>query len=220
MKVEVFVVFHKNLYPENYAQLTPEEFKCLTFVAVNPTIPKSFPTNYKVINEWELPIYDETLQKTKWNENSVLIHLYQNNLVTSEFVGFAQYDMHFNKHSISAIMNMTPREGAGLMLVDPKFAFLQSVASHELKTVQAIPKLPNHREAVVPLLNTYIIHCDVYIELMKYILEVKRTIKFPPNANPGGIFERVNGYALSQFVGKWYQLNMVNKNTVQKPQNY
>jgi hypothetical protein len=222
MKLEIFVVFHKNLYPENYADLTTEEFACLTFVAVNPKIAKNYPKYYKVINEWEFPIYDPKLQETNYKENSAILHIFQNSMITTDFVGFAQYDMRFNANSIATILReITPTDGYGLLLAQPKFAFVDTVATYDVTTIKRILTFPNHKDGVIPLLNTYVIHADMYRKMVEFMIATKDSPKFlEKGSNPAGVFERVTGYALSQLIRSWHQLNMTDLNHIQKKENY
>ena len=77
MSLEIFVIFHKKIYDDNYKDLTEVEKSYLTFVAVNETIPKEYSDKYKIIKEWEFRIYHPELQnKMRFNENSVLRHIY------------------------------------------------------------------------------------------------------------------------------------------------
>ena len=80
--MQIYIVFHKEIFDECYETIPADLLqKYFTFVAVNPSIPKIFDaTKYKVINEWELPVYDPTFQERGYNENSVIHHVYANNL--------------------------------------------------------------------------------------------------------------------------------------------
>jgi hypothetical protein len=97
--IHIFVVFHKYIFDECYKHI-PQEilYKYFTFIAVNPKIEKCYTKNkYKIINEWDLPIYDSTFQERGYNENSAIYHIYINNLHKKyNYIGFFQYDMEFN----------------------------------------------------------------------------------------------------------------------------
>lgn len=106
MPLKIFVVFHERLDPRCYQDLEPEEFEALTFLAVNPDIPKRhdpavFPN---VIKEWELPVYDPTLQNLGYCENSALWHAKWNGLYAEgDHVAFLQWDMVLEKGSVKAV---------------------------------------------------------------------------------------------------------------------
>ena len=101
--IQIFIVFHKNIFDECYKNI-PDYIlnKYFTFLAVNKNIPKNYTKNkYKIMNEWELPIYDNTFQERGYNENSAIYHIYINNLHKDyKYIGFFQYDMLFNDNII------------------------------------------------------------------------------------------------------------------------
>jgi isocitrate dehydrogenase len=41
----------------------------------------------------------------KFNENSVLRHIFENGLAKTKYIGFAQYDMYFQPNSIKSILD-------------------------------------------------------------------------------------------------------------------
>ena len=63
--IQIFIVFHKNIFDDCYKNI-PEDIllKYFTFYAVNENIEKYYTQNkYKIINEWELPIYNNSFQE-------------------------------------------------------------------------------------------------------------------------------------------------------------
>ena len=103
--LKVFVVFHETLHPGCYEALDADEFDMLTFVAVNPSVPKTYDeTRFtRVIKEWELPTYDPTLQERGYCENSVLGHAHLNGLYApGDRVLFLQWDMALERGAIRA----------------------------------------------------------------------------------------------------------------------
>lgn len=104
-KLRVFIVFHETLNPACYAALDPDEFAALTFIAVNPDVPKTYDAGLfgRVIKEWELPQYDGALQKLGYCENSAMWHAHVNNLYgPDDRVLFLQWDMVLDKGCIRA----------------------------------------------------------------------------------------------------------------------
>jgi hypothetical protein len=59
-RIQIFVVFHHTLFDECYQHIPDDVLhKYFTFFAVNDQIVKTYtPNKYKVVNEWELPMYD------------------------------------------------------------------------------------------------------------------------------------------------------------------
>ena len=107
MPLRVFVVFHDRLEENCYAHLSPLEFEMITFVAVRPDLPKRYNrarfTN--VVNEWELPTYDPSLQARGYKEASVLWHLRHNNRYAPEdVVLLLQWDMVLQGHALAGVL--------------------------------------------------------------------------------------------------------------------
>lgn len=206
--LEIFVVFHKQLFDECYSELTPEEFKYLTFVAVNENIPKIYDKSIytNVINEFELPKYNKYYQSNRYNENSVLKHIFDNNLIKTEYVGLVQYDMKFPANSINSIIkSLSPERCISVMPESYHFSFIQSCAHNELPYILSIPqhfsmftgKVVNNQR-LYPLLNSYIVHKDVFQRSLDFFNHMLSIITPKPDiGNIGGVFERVNAYAFS-----------------------
>ena len=90
--IQIFIVFHKKIFDECYENIPHDIlYKYFTFFAVNKNIEKHYTQNkYKIINEWELPIYDKTFQERGYNENSSIYHVYTNNLHKGyKYIGFS-----------------------------------------------------------------------------------------------------------------------------------
>jgi FkbM family methyltransferase len=203
-KLLIYVVFHKALYDQCYNELTEDEFSCLRFIAVNEHIEKTY-TYKNVIKEWELPIYNPYYQSNGYNENSVLKHIYDNNLIESEYIGFVQYDMIFPKNSINQILQLlNPETCVSVYSTSYQGAFVNTAVDSERQIINKIPflydaffktkSIPNKR---YPLLNSYIVHSDVYRNAMPFV-DCMLTILNPMHGNMGGIFERVFAYTFGQ----------------------
>jgi hypothetical protein len=206
--LEIFVVFHKTLFDECYDELTPEEFKYLTFIAVNENIQKYYNNKKytKVIHEYQLEKYDGFYQANRYNENSVLKHIHDNNLAKTDYIGIVQYDMKFPKNSINQIIQqLSPNRCLSVMKSPFVFSFIDSCAIRELPYISSIPQhfcafsgriVDNRRD--YPLLNSFIVHKDVFAKSLAFFLHMINVIR--PNAEIGcigGVFERVNAYAFS-----------------------
>ena len=109
MSLNIYIIYHKNLFEENTAEFTDEERKSLfKWVAVNESIPKEFPSwisKGSMIKEYEMRTYSPLMQMSNFYQNSVFFHLYWNKdeYVHSDYVGFAQYDMSFSADHIRKI---------------------------------------------------------------------------------------------------------------------
>lgn len=101
----VYIVFHRDLFPENTAQFTDEEIKeTFVWAGVNEDIVKVIPPkmlSYPFVYEYKMKVYSPWLQRNHFYQNSFLFHLFKNpELIQSRFVGFGQYDMGFPRKSI------------------------------------------------------------------------------------------------------------------------
>jgi hypothetical protein len=91
MNLQLFVCFHKKIYPDIYKINSSEKEKYITFYGVKE---KDLEIEKNVIYEFELPYYYSILQKNNYNEGSCIYHVYKNNLYNNyDYIGFCQYDM-------------------------------------------------------------------------------------------------------------------------------
>jgi hypothetical protein len=213
--IQLFVVFHKNIFDDCYKKI-PDYilYNYFTFIAVNKNIPKQYTQNkYRVINEWELPVYDNTFQERGYNENSAIYHVYANNLHKDyKYVGFFQYDMTFDENIIDFLQkNANESSYFGLDLYDFNFCFLSTW--HEIPTLEFIIKdysaffgvtpINNNK---YPLCNTYILPTKSYEKIMKWVSQLHSKLYpwciEPPNrghfGHIGGIYERIMAFAIGQ----------------------
>jgi len=233
MSLEIFVVFHKEINNNNYKDLTDEEKRHLTFVAVNETIPKIYDSSkYRVIKEWELAIYYPELQgHLKFNENSVLRHIFENGLAKTKYIGFAQYDMYFQPNSIKSILDAIENTDEELLfsaeVKNYEFCFFYTWDDFTMinnylifeglkKAYEIFRKKKIDKNRVFPLLNTYIIPTRVYKEIMplithlfNYFMEKQLFIKDKNLKNLGGIFERVMAFVLGQESDKYNRFSIL-----------
>jgi hypothetical protein len=95
MNLQIFVCFHKKIFPEIYKISSVENEKYITFYGVKD---KDLEIDKNVIYEYELNHYNPKLQENKYNEGSCIYHIYKNNLYNKyDYIGFCQYDMVFSE---------------------------------------------------------------------------------------------------------------------------
>jgi len=225
MSLEIFVVFHKNIYDENYEELTQTERDCLTFVAVNEILPKEYdPSKYRVIEEWTLPNYHPELQQVlRFNENSVLRHVFENNLAKTEYIGFAQYDMKFPKGSIQEILDKIAP--AASVVKEEHYFFAETmnyertfyytwnnalymknvlIMEHLRSAYEQFRQRKSDRNLNFPILNTYVLPTECYKQIMLLVVFLYKKYfeeQLFDNVNLkdlGGIFERVMAFIIAQ----------------------
>jgi len=211
--IQIFIVFHKNIFDELYKNIPNDIlYKYFTFYAVNEKIEKNYTKNkYKIINEWELPIYDKTFQERGYNENSALYHIYTNNLHKNyKYIGFFQYDMIFT-NIIEIIKNNQIPTIFGVLFLNfdqCKFAMQdESITTNYI--INDYEKMFNKsftKNYNYPLLNSYVIPIETYEKIMKWVIQLYDKL-YPwciesPNKSHfghiGGIYERIMAYALGE----------------------
>ena len=211
---QIFIVFHKFIFDDCYKKIPKEILnKYFTFVAVNEKIPKTYTLNkYNVINEWELPNYDPTFQERGYNENSVIYHIYYNNLHKNyKYIGFFQYDMHFGDNLIDFLQKNITKTPQYFTIGDYDFDYCSFTTWNEPITLNYIIddyenffNKPFNKKIKYPLLNTYIIPVETYEKIMKWVIQLYDKLYpwsvEPPNMSYfgriGGIYERIMAYAI------------------------
>jgi hypothetical protein len=213
---QIFIVFHKNIFDECYQNI-PDDllYKYFTFLAVNKNISKTYTQNkYKVINEWELPIYDNTFQERGYNENSAIYHVYANNLHKDyNYIGFFQYDMKFNDNIVDFLQKNITTKPSYFCFENYDYHFCSYQTWHEPITLnyiiseyEAYFKKPFNKDTKYPLYNSYVIPVEIYEKIMKWVIQLYD--KFypwciePPNCTVFGhigvVYERIMAYAIAQ----------------------
>jgi hypothetical protein len=105
--LNIYIIYHKNVYQENTAGFA--DLHNFTWVAVNESILKindDWIPKERLLKEWTMPVYNPLMQMSNFYQNSVFFHLYWNpELLSSKYVGFAQYDMGFDVSALQGIIN-------------------------------------------------------------------------------------------------------------------
>jgi GR25 family glycosyltransferase involved in LPS biosynthesis len=217
--VQIFIIFHKYIVEDCYKNI-PEDilYKYFTFVAVNKSIPKTYPTNlkkYKIVNEWDLPIHDPTFQERGYLEQSVIYHVYANELhKIYDYVGFFQYDMVFNNNIVNFFNNnISQTETHYFALEVYNFDYCHYKTGCEPSTLDFVIRdyekfygVDFDRTAAFPLWNSFILPTQLYAKIMPWITQLYSKMwpwcVSPPNQTHyrhlGGIYERIMAYAISQ----------------------
>ena len=186
--LKVFVVFHETLLPACYEALDAEEFDMLTFVAVNPAIPKAYDEARfaKVVKEWELPEYDPTLQDRGYCENSVLWHAHANGLYAPEDrVLLLQWDMALETGAIRRAEILTRHVPLTCVRVDwPHFGVYfganertLSLLSDVCNSFQDAFGVPVVFDAMYPLNNAYVVKGEVLSRVVEWAMTLRDTVE-------------------------------------------
>ena len=205
--IQIFIIFHKYIYDECYKNIPETILKeYFTFVAVNEKIQKEYTKDkYKVINEWELPIYNKSLQERDFRENSAIYHIYVNNLHKNyEFIGFFQYDMIFTEDIIN-ILNMNKKMNIEYYPFEV-YDFNNCTIHRGWNDIKLIEYIINDYEEyfkkefskneLYPLMNSYIISIETYDKIMPWIINLHDKIYFLSSQGIAGIFEAIMGFCI------------------------
>jgi len=180
--MEVFVIFHKKLYPEMYEDLDPEERKCLRFIAVNPEIPKEYDSNiFTVENEWEFDYYNPEWQKNNWMNGGVNHHLIMNNKLTKKWAGFVQYDMKFPKGSIKEIQTLLEgHPDRGVSIKTMNFVNLVGSSTYGFSEIDFYyftkSQLDPVKSEMFPLFHVCFMESDKWYEIQGKLLEIDKQL--------------------------------------------
>jgi len=224
--MQFFVTFHSKIFDECYEDIPQEMLdEYFTFVAVNKNIPKTYTSEkYNIINEWDLPIYDQSMQERGYNENSVLYHVFINKLHEKySHVGFFQYDMKLSKQIIDMIIRNAGETSyfAANKLYDFS-CLINGGASGENETYSFIirdyEKYFNKEfnySTMYPLFNTFVLPTSFYNIMMPWIIQLyEKTWSWciePPNrthfGHVGGIYERVSAFVIGEH--NWNNIHII-----------
>lgn len=191
MSLEIFVIFHRKIYPEMYKDLDEDELKCLRFVAVNPKTQTrendDTPNGTPLIKEWELPVYHPEWQEQNWMNGGVNHHIVMNNVPKADYIGFVQYDMNFPKGSIKKLQSMLrPNVGVSIKIMDLRTLLGTSTYGfHEIDLFNyALTQLPPLKSQTFPVFHNCFMLREKYEEIMPRVLAIDQTL-FKFHNQPG-----------------------------------
>jgi hypothetical protein len=215
MVLKIFVVFHRSINEKCYEELSSEEFSHLVFVAVNESVPKTYPADpkYKIIKEWELPIFNPKLQEQGFQENSVLHHIYLNKLYDEDDrVGFSQYDIYMRRGTIDFLKQTEAPERTQCMVMCPYSLALGNFNGHDGIFAKAIedmklyfPDCEFSKHKLYPMCNTYVLPAKLFNKIMPWIIQLHDKIYpeciLPPYRSRYGevgcYYEQIMGFVIS-----------------------
>jgi FkbM family methyltransferase len=106
--IKIFNIWHNKLFDHCYDQLNECSLNSVIMYDVNPKYNKVYNKDKKfnILREYELDIYDKTLQETNYCQTSCMYHVFINNLYKDlDYIGFIQYDMVLDKDFINDIQD-------------------------------------------------------------------------------------------------------------------
>ena len=180
--LQFFVIFHKYIFDECYKDIPQHILDTyFTFVAVNPDIEKHYTQGkYRVINEWELPIYNSNLQKDGFQENSAIYHIYVNKLHAGyDHIGLLQYDMVLPSNYVETVLEKLeshPNSHAFCSDMGTYDFLVKSSTGIIMENVLSdYEKFFNKKfcgTKMYPICNTFIIPVDVFEYIMPWICQI------------------------------------------------
>jgi len=103
---QFYNVWHHKLFDKCYTKLSLYDKSKITMYGVNENYEKKYnkKMDYNILFEYDLPIYDKTIQTRNYCQTSALIHIYKNKLYKKyNYIGFMQYDMEIYEHFVNDI---------------------------------------------------------------------------------------------------------------------
>jgi hypothetical protein len=126
---KIFVTTFKKLYDEHYASDSSFNMENFTFVKVNDDYPLELDGNrlgYDILFEHDFKIFDASLQKKGYHENSVLYHIYKNNIHKEyDYIGFIEYDHVLCDRFTADVQRLIDTAERDLLFAFNKFSFQQ-----------------------------------------------------------------------------------------------
>jgi hypothetical protein len=211
-KLTFYIIFHRDVLPENTRDYTLDELReRFLWVSVNDAIPKSIPADFPCLAERSFPTYVPDLQATNFYQNSVFFHLFWNpSFLTSEFVGFGQYDMEITKQEFETSLSLltsprvvvsfmshtfadTPQVYGptmwGTMFMRPYNVFRHK--NHQFKDLESYPMC---------LYHTFILPRWLFVEMMEFadwnLPNLRRCTKYDTR-HLAGTLERVFAFYIA-----------------------
>lgn len=211
-KMTFYIVFHRDVLPENTQEYTLEEIRQrFLWVSVNDDIAKSIPEELPCLEERSFPKYVPALQASKFYQNSVFFHLYWNpSYLTSEYMGFGQYDMEFKKEEFEQTLALLDKPNRVISFISMPFRdcphvygfdtwlemFLRPYnmyhrKKHTFKDLDAYP---------LCLYHTFIIPRWLFVEMMEFVDWNMTNLRMCLNNDPrhlAGTLERIFAFYMS-----------------------
>jgi hypothetical protein len=234
VKLQINVIFHKNIYPHCYA--FPDEFlnKYFRFIAVNDTIDKIIPERFKelVFYENQFKNFYPKCQSDGLKENSVLLHFYFNQdfIQDIDLIGFLQYDMKitelFTEH-INIILNHHTRSPETIYILQyvcgkdylearltaAQWKYICDIYNHLFNKNHTMEEVYYSQ---IPIWNSFILPKKIFNDMMLFSSKVLDLIaQFHIEKGEAITFcqtmEVVHGFFLTLYCMdskiKWYMLN-------------
>lgn len=221
-ELQIFVIFHKKIHEELYDIIPDDQlYKNFTFIAANEHIEKIYPTNkkFKIIKEWELPIYDKKFQERIYKDNGVLYHIYINGLHKPyKYIGILQYDMKIRENIVEKI-NKNKSENIYFPVELHDYNFCIDTISDKKTFNYIIDDYERYfnrkfsKDEDYPLLNSFVVSSQIFDKGMEWINQLYKSVfekleESGEKAHVGGYAERTMGLFIGGEQLEYIQLNI------------
>jgi FkbM family methyltransferase len=188
--IKIFNIWHNKLFDHCYDQLNECSLNSVIMYDVNPKYNKVYNKDKKfnILREYELDIYDKTLQETNYCQTSCLYHVFINNLYKDlDHIGFIQYDMILDKDFINDIQDKVKNNSNDVYFysllvgnkIDVKYicnpyenSILEKYNTY-FNTSHSYENIKNniHSKDFI-CLHTFVIPIHTYIKMMKWYCSI------------------------------------------------
>lgn len=240
MSVQIFNIWHSKLYDELYAHLSAEELENITMFGVNEEYEKSYTQDkYKVVMEYELPVYNPLLQKHGYCQTTCMWHVWKNRLVADRhaYVGFMQYDMRPAAGMIQEMQNVIEEAtkcGQEVVFHEQTEHIIQSVRwcaglamPYEGSALQHYNQhfgtswtvhdlVQNPRVHVSPLLHTFAMPVEMFDRMMGWL---DKYLGWLESLYPKYVSDRSQSELLERCHGLFLALECARENVILAPMN-
>lgn len=226
MNIQVYVIWHNKLFSELYDELPKDDLNNLIMFGVNEKYEKILDTKkeYRVMYEYDLPMYNPTLQQHGYCQSTAMYHLYKNGTYKGvDYIGFIQYDMKVHAdlfQHMREVLRIARAEGKEVIfheqtehisqsiqwtkcLVDP---YEGSVLQHYntfFGTNYSVNDLVASRAAhLVPIVHTFVISAAMFEKMMGWICSYMDHLEsmhpaYPCDKSQAELLERCHGMFLA-----------------------
>jgi len=205
-KLEIYNVWHNKLFDDMYQELAPESLKQIIMYGVNVSIPKEYNRNrgYNILYEYDLPDYNESLQRNGYCQTSAFYHVHKHALhANAKYVGFIQYDMRVGKNALEDIerrLDKNPNTMFYHLIKDAQYMFKEDFGSYGL--------CAPYNNSVLEQYNKYFNTNYVLEDLLRYNSTCK-VILLHTFVIPKEMFDKMMAWFIHIF--DWLHKNVENK---------
>jgi GR25 family glycosyltransferase involved in LPS biosynthesis len=228
--IHIYNIWHNKLFDHCYEELDEHSLNDIIMYDVNPKYNKVYnkDKNFNIVREYELDIYDKTLQETNYCQTSCLYHVFLNNLYKDlDYIGFIQYDMVLDKDFIYDIQNII-KNGSNdtyfysLLVankIDVKYicnpypnSILEKYNTY-FNTSHSYDSIKNHiRSKDFICLHTFVIPIHTYTKMMKWYCSIHDSV----NKNYlDNIYQESISEVTEEIFGLFLLLQMIEDETIQ-----